>query len=71
MVISTPRQAEGFTLPELLIASFISGLLVMGAGQIMLSQMRTDERMEAVNARKANGRALHPSSKPKPPSASR
>ena len=53
MVISTPRQAKGFTLPELLIAGFISGLLVMGAGQIMLSQMRTDERMEAAERQKS------------------
>ena len=53
MVITTPRQAEAFTLPELLIAGFISGLLVVGAGQIMLSQMRTDERMEAAERQKS------------------
>jgi type II secretory pathway pseudopilin PulG len=53
MVIATPRQADAFTLPELLIAGFISGLLVMGAGQIMLSQMRTDERMEAAERQKS------------------
>lgn len=47
------RQAGGFTLAELLIAGFISGLLVVGAGQIMLSQLRTDERMEAAERQKS------------------
>jgi hypothetical protein len=47
------RQAGGFSLTELLIAGFISGLLVVGAGQIMLSPLRSDERMEAAERQKS------------------
>ena len=53
MVINRQQQPEGFTLPELLIAGLISGLLVIAAGQIMLGQLRTDERMEAAERLKS------------------
>ena len=53
MVINRQQQPEGFTLPELLIAGLISGLLVLAAGQIMLGQLRTDERMEAAERLKS------------------
>jgi hypothetical protein len=44
---------QGFTLTELLIAGFISGLLIVVAGDIMLGQMRSDERMEAAERQKS------------------
>jgi hypothetical protein len=53
MVSNRRHQAEGFTLAELLIAGLISSLLVLAAGQIMLGQMRTDERMEAAERLKS------------------
>ena len=53
MVNNRQQQPEGFTLPELLIAGLISGLLVLAAGQIMLGQLRTDERMEAAEQLKS------------------
>ena len=53
MVINRQQQPEGFTLPELLIAGLISGLVVIAAGQIMLGQLRTDERMEAAERLKS------------------
>jgi len=53
MVSNRRHQAEGFTLAELLIAGLISSLLVLVAGQIMLGQLRTDERMEAAERLKS------------------
>jgi len=53
MVSNRRHQAEGFTLAELLIAGLISSLLVLAAGQIMLGQLRTDERMEAAERLKS------------------
>jgi hypothetical protein len=53
MVINRRQHPDGFTLAELLIAGFISGLLVVAAGQIMLGQLRSDERMEAAERLKS------------------
>jgi hypothetical protein len=53
LIRASRLPATGFTLTELLIAGVIGGLLIVAAGQIMLGQLRTDERMEAAERQKS------------------
>ncbi|HEY9814833.1 MAG TPA: prepilin-type N-terminal cleavage/methylation domain-containing protein, partial [Candidatus Obscuribacterales bacterium] len=56
---SCPRQYQGFSLVELMVALVIGLIVVLGAGQLFIASKRTYGQMEELATRQHNLRALY------------
>lgn len=57
--VSWPRQCQGFSLVELMIALVIGLIVVLGAGQLFISSKKTYGQMEELATRQHNLRAVY------------